>query len=322
MERIVVAGPFNEIMRAALVNAIPNEAFSMEFIDTYEQFDKLNDADYIILRTLSIDRDRIKKLHKAKLIQRWGAGFDTVDIAAAGENGIQVAVTAGMNAVPVSEMALALALAVYRNLVPLTNSVMDGRWERDQFGKRSFTISGKCVGILGMGNIGKRVAALYNAFGAEVIYFDSYRLTPEQEKEQNVFYTELEELWKRSDIISLHAPLTNDTQDIVNKAAFDLMKPGTVLINTARYELVDIQAATDALKSGKLLGAAFDAIEQEFPADNPFSGMDNVVLTPHLGGNTTDNTAHMAKRCAEQIIQVSQGARLTPPHLVNGRYLN
>lgn len=316
-----MAGPFDASMRRALAEVVPADLYEMTFIDAPEQYGAFEDADYIILRTLSIGREDIARMKKVKLIQRWGAGFDTVDIQAAGEKGIQVAVTAGMNATPVSEMALALALAVYRSIVPLTNGIMAGRWERDAYSKRSYTLNGKRVGIYGIGNIGRKVAALYRAFGSEVIYYDPYRLSPEKESEMGVRFVCEDELWQTSDIITLHAPLTDETRGIVDCKVIDQMKDGAVLINTARQELVDLCAVAQALKSGHLLGAGFDAIDEDISRNNPFAGMTNVVLTAHLGGNTVDNAGHMAKRCAEQIQLVSGGGTLAAPHLVNGQYL-
>ena len=321
MEKIVIAGPFNAGMKKALEAAIPQDRFEIEYITSPEEYDRFLTADYVVLRTLSIGAADMEMLPRAKLIQRWGAGYDTVDIEAAGKRGIQVAVTAGMNATPVSEMALALMLAVYRNLVPMTNGVMEGRWEREEYAKRSYTISGKTVGIYGAGNIGRKVARLCQAFGAEIIYYDPYRLKPEMEEALGLTFVTPERLFAESDILTLHAPLTEETRGIVNAKTLAAMKDGAVLINTAREELVDHAAVAEALSSGKLLGAGFDAIEEHFAEDNPFRGMKNVVLSGHLGGNTADNAVQMARRIAEQIDAVSRGERLAAPHLVNGSFL-
>lgn len=321
MEKVFIAGPFNPAMRAALEEAIPADRFELTYISDPAQYGQLQEADYVILRTLSLREGDMDLLGRAKLIQRWGAGFDTVDIQAAGERGIQVAVTAGMNATPVSEMALALMLAVYRNLVPMTNGVMAGRWEREEYSKRSYTIQGKTVGVYGGGNIGRKVAALCRAFGANVCYYDPFRLPPEQEEALGMTFVSQEELWRVADILTLHAPLTEETRSIISGDVLAQMKDGAVLINTAREELVDHEAVAKALREGKLMGAGFDAIEAEFAGNNPFAGMNNVVLSAHLGGNTVDNAVHMARRCAEQIVAVSEGERLQPPHLVNGQYL-
>lgn len=321
MEKVVIIGPFNPTMRTALEKSFDSEVFKLEFAGESIDSEQVRDADYIILRTLSMDARCIQYLERTRMIQRWGAGFDTVDIQEAGRHGIQVAVTYGMNATPVAELAVALTLAVYRNIVPLTNDIMNGRWSREEYSRRSYTISGKTVGILGSGNIGRKVAALYKAFGANIIYYDPYRLTDKQEQELGMKFVSQEELWRKADILTLHAPLTEDTQHVINTDTLSHMKDGTVLINTAREELVDHDAVATALVSGKLLGAGFDAVESHFAEDNPFHGMSNVVLTPHLGGNTVDNAVHMARRCAGQIAAVSRGERLEPPNLVNEAYL-
>lgn len=321
MEKIVVAGPFNPKMIKALEKEILSEYFKIIYINSSEQYNEFEDASYIILRTLAIGRETIEKMGRVKLIQRWGAGFDTVDIKAAGEMGIQVAVTAGMNATPVAELSVALALAVYRNIVPLTYGIMNGKWEREEYCRRSYTLNGKIVGVYGIGSIGQKTAALYRAFGADVIYYDLRPLAPEIETSLGVVCVKKKELWRRSDIITLHAPLTDETRNCINSETIGMMKDGVVLINTAREELCDMAAVAKALESGRMLGAGFDALEEDFVSRNPFAGMDNVVLSPHLGGNTIDNVEHMARRCAEQIRLVSGGSVLKAPHLVNGEFL-
>ena len=321
MKNVMIVGPFNPAMRSALEDALSNDKFVLKYISSSADYDKLKEADYVILRTLSIGEKDIEGMPKVRLIQRWGAGYDTVDIEAAGKRGIQVAVTAGMNAIPVSEMALALALAVYRNLVPVTNGIMAGRWEREEYSKRSYTLNGKTVGIYGMGAIGKKVANLYRAFGSRILYYDPFRLPFDQEKAFEVQYVDEETLFCESDILTLHAPLTDATRGVVNANSLMKMKNGAVLINTAREELTILPDVAEALRSGKLLGAGFDAIEETIAGTNPFEGLNNVVLSAHLGGNTVDNAVHMARRCAELIEMVDAGKRLEAPHLVNGSYL-
>ena len=316
MEKVVITGPFNDAMRRALEQSFP-ENFELEYITSREEYAKLAEADYAILRTLSYTADDIAEMKKVKLIQRWGAGYDTVDIEAAAKKGIPVAVTFGMNATPVAEMTLALTLAVYRNLVPLTTGIQSGKWEREEYAKTSYTINCKTVGIIGFGNVGRKAATLYKAFGADVLYFDAYRPSPKDEQALGAIYCELDDIWGKCDIISLHAPLTDETDRIVCRETLSKMKEGAILINTAREELVDAEALAEALKSGKLLGAGLDAIEESILACNPFSEMKNVVLSGHMGGNTVDNAEHMARRCAEQIIATSRGESLKPPHAVN-----
>ena len=317
MENVLVIGPFNDAMKKALLDAFPEE-FSLEFITSRDDYGKLAEADYTILRTLNIDANDIAGMKNMKLIQRWGAGYDTVDIKAAADKGIPVAVAYGINSTPVAEMTVALLLAVYRNIVPLTVGVQNGVWERENYAKFSHTINGKTVGIVGIGNIGRKVAAIVRAFGAKVVYYDAFRLSEEQEKANDVAYCELDELWGKCDIISLHVPLLESTMKMVNAETIAKMKDGAVLINTAREELVDLEALKAALVSGKLAGAGLDAVEPDTMAAKPFEGLNNIVLTPHLGGNTADDVAQMAQRCADQICAISRGEKLTPPHVVNG----
>lgn len=320
MEKVLVIGPFNESMKSALAQSFDGH-FSLEYITSREEYGRIADADYVILRTLDLNTNDIAAMKKVKLIQRWGAGYDTVDIKAAAEKKIPVAVTYGINATPVAEMTLALTLAVYRNLVPMTKGIQDGKWERETYAKTSYTINGKTVGIIGIGNIGRKVAALFQAFGANVVYYDLFRLSAEREKELDLTYSDLDDIWGQCDIISLHAPATPETAHIVNAASLDKMKDGAVLINTAREELVDMDALAAALKAGKLLGAGLDAVEEVTMRQLLFRGLENVVLSAHLGGNTADNAVHMAKRCAEQVVTISEGGKLSPPHVVNANLM-
>ncbi len=321
MEKVLVIGPFNEAMKAALRDSIDATRFELEYITSRDEYEKIAGADYIVLRTLNLDADDISKMEGIKLIQRWGVGYETVDIEAAAKKNIPVAITFGMNSQPVAEMAMALMLAVLRGIVPMTVGIQEGKWEREIYTKNSYTINGKTVGIIGIGNIGRKVAAMCQAFGANVIYYDLFRLSPEREKELNLTYYDLDEIWDKCDIISLHAPATPETRHMLNKESLAKMKEGAVVINTAREELVDMPALIQALKDGKLLGAGLDAIEEETMKELSFAGMENVVLTAHLGGNTADNSVHMAKCIAEHISDVSAGKKLSAPHCVNADML-
>lgn len=320
MEKVLIIGPFHEAMKAALRNSLADK-FELKFITSRDEYAALADADYVILRTLNLTAEDMKIMTKVKLIQRWGAGYDTVDIQAAGEKGIPVAVCFGVNAAPVAEMTMAHILAAYRNLVPLTNGIKDAKWEREAYAKYSHTINGKIIGIIGIGNIGRRVAGLCQAFGAQILYYDAYPLAKEKEEELNVTYCPLEELWGRADIISLHVPLLPATEKMINRETIAKMKDGVLIVNTAREELIDIPALRDALARGKVCAAGLDAIEYTTASQKPFEGINNIVLTPHLGGNTADDVAQMANRCGDQITAVSKGERLAAPHLVNGKYL-
>ncbi len=321
MEKIALVGPFNSKMQASFQKIMP-EGFEFFLVPSTEDYDKLQDADYIVFRTLELREATIKNLHKTKFIQRWGAGYDIIDIKAAGEHNIPVAVMSGINSTQVAEMTILLTLAVLRNLIKVHNGIMNEQWPKNEFMKRMFVINGKLVGIVGLGSIGTKVAALFRAFGAEVQYFDMARRTAEMEMEYGVRYVSFEELLKTSDIVSLHVPLEGKTKHMMNKETIALMKPTAVLINTSRGNVIDEAELCDALSKDRLLGAGLDVFENEpILKGSPLRSLQNVVMSPHVGGNTVDNSDNMAGRAIENIVNVSKGQPVRSADLVNAQYL-
>jgi phosphoglycerate dehydrogenase-like enzyme len=298
------------------------EGFEFFLVPTRNEYNKLPEADYIVFRTLEIREETIKTLRRTKLIQRWGAGYDIIDIKAAGEHHIPVAVMSGINSTQVAEMTILLTLAVLRNIISLHNGILNGQWPKTEFMKRSYVINGKLAGIVGLGSIGMKVAALFRAFGAEVQYFDAIRRTPEIETKLGVRYVSFEELLETSDIVSLHVPLTGTTKHIMNKSTLALMKPTAVLINTSRGNVIDEAELYDALSRNLLLGVGLDVFENEpVLKDSPLRSLTNVVMSPHIGGSTVDNNDNMARRAIENIIKVSLGQPVRSADLVNAPYL-
>lgn len=321
MEKIAVTGPFDAQMRSYIEGMLPT-GFEVEYVTRTEDFNRLQDSDYLIFRTLELRADTIKTLKKAKFIQRWGVGYDIVDIKAAGEQKIPVAVMSGINSTQVAELTIMHMLAIYRNVIAMHNGILEGKWPRNEFMSRSYTIHGKLVGVLGIGNIGRKVAQLVKPFGAEVQYFDLKRLEPEQEKEFGLRYVSLEELFKTSDIVSLHIPLSEVTTGLINKDTIDMMKSTAIIINTSRGGVINEKDLTDALLSGRILGAGLDVFENEpIPSDSPLRSLNNVVLTPHVGGNTVDNNGNMARRAIDNIVKISRGEAISKADLVNAQYL-
>jgi D-3-phosphoglycerate dehydrogenase len=321
MEIIALTGTYDPEIKEMLSQMVPS-GFMLKEITSADQYDELHDANYIILRILSLNEKVINSLPNLKLIQRWGAGYDKVDVKAAGKRNIPVAVTPGMNAPAVSEMAVLLMLAVYRNLIQLHNNVLDGKWQVGGIASISYTIDGKTVGLIGMGNIGKRVTKEVQAFGGTVQYYDVFRLLPEEEEKLGIQYVELEQLLKTSDIISLHVPLTDTTRHLIHKDTLNLMKPSAIIVNTARGAIIKQDDLVETLQNKKILGAGLDCLEQE-PADqsNPLFNLKNVVITPHMGGSTIDISVNMAKRCIENIVKVSKNESLPVTDVVNAEYL-
>jgi D-3-phosphoglycerate dehydrogenase len=321
VEIIALTGQYDPEIKALISKMVPS-GFELKEISAASQYDQLQDANYIILRILSLNEEVINSLPNLKLIQRWGVGYEKVDIIAAGKNNVPVAITPGMNASSVSEMAVLLMLAVYRKLIRLHNNVLEGKWQQGGIGSTSYTIDGKIVGLIGLGSIGKQVAKIVMAFGAAVQYYDVFRLSPEEEEKLGIQYVELEQLLKTSDIVSLHVPLTDKTKYLICKDTIELMKPTTIVINTARGPIIKEEDLEEALQSKRILGAGLDCLENE-PANknNPLLKLKNIVVTPHMGGSTADINASMAKRCIENILKISNGQALSKTDIVNAQYL-
>jgi len=321
MEKIALVGTYGADVRPMLEMRLKG-AMGVETVANESEFDRLADVEYVILRVLAMKRATIEAMPRLKLIQRWGVGFDKVDIAAAGERGVPVVIAPGANATPVSELALLLMLALYRNLVKLHNGMVQGRWEKEKFIDNSFMIKGKTVGLIGCGAIGRQVAKKVRAFGAEVVYYDAFRLPETTEQELGLTYRELDEVLANADIVSLHLPLLDSTRGMIGRREIALMKPGAVLINTARGGIVDTAALAEALAGKRIAGAGLDVFDSEpLAADSPLRALDNVVLTPHVGGNTADMSMDMVDICLENIFAVRDGRPLSPKVLVNRQYL-
>ena len=287
----------------------------------YLNFNDLADCEYLISR-LDIDPDIINHTPNVKFWQRWGAGFDHVDLKAWGERGIPIATCPGVNSGIVAELAIMLMLAGYRNLLQINRQLRAGHWPRTEYFGRSFMMKGKTVGVLGLGHIGKKVAALATAFGANVIYYDIVRQT-EQEEKFGYRFVDFDTLLRESDIYTIHCPLNEETRGMIGAEQFAQMKPTAMLINTARGPIVDEAALIDALTTGKIATAGLDTYEREpLPKDHPLLTLDNVVASAHAGGNTKDNDINMMNYVYHNIVAFDRGEPLnTPGDIVNGEYL-
>ena len=290
---------------------------------TPEDFAKNLDGAYYILRGYPMGTAEVERIGpQAKLLHRWGVGYDAVDIETAGKKGLPVAICAGVNSQPVAELTVLLMLSAYRHIEELTARAREGRKDKEDIIARSWLINGKRVGLVGLGNIGRRVAKAVKGLGAEVVYYDPYRAPEETEKELGVQYLELDELLRTSDIVSLHMPLLDSTRHLIDADALAKMKPTALLVNTARGGIVDTEALLKALAEKKLFGAALDTIEGEpIPPDHPAFALDNLILTPHAGGNTEDNNSNMAAFIMDNIDAVEAGKGADPHSIVNAKFL-
>jgi D-3-phosphoglycerate dehydrogenase len=232
-------------------------------------------------------------------IQKMGAGVDRIDLDVCRARGIGVARLFAGNATPVAEHTLMLMLASYRRLPTLDRNTRAGKWEKEECRGVNRQISGKTVGIVGFGAIGRAVAKLLSGFGASVVYFDPLRAPAEAEAELKARYLDLDDLLAQADIVTLHLPLSAKTANLIDEGRIARMKPGALLINCARGGLIDEAALARALESGHLFGAALDAFSTEPPVGNPLLQMERTIVTPHAAGATLDNFAYLVTRAVD-----------------------
>jgi len=259
-----------------------------------EHLDLVHDAEVIMAAGSFVTAETIAQAPKLKLIQKWGIGVDKIDLEAARRAGVTVAITAGATSIPVSEHTLMLILATSRRLPLAHRSLQEGKWISAELRTVCSKLEGKTVGLFGFGNIARFVAKRLSGFDVNLIYHNRTRLNPTIEQQYSAHYVDFDTLLAQSDILSLHAPLTEQTKHLFNAQTFKKMKRGAMLINTARGELIDEEALVEALHSGQLSSAGLDTFEGEPPrADHPLLHMDQVVATPHAAGGVYDNVPHI-----------------------------
>lgn len=293
---------------------------ALEFASSYERGHQLalaRDAEFLLPGFAPVDDALLQQAPRVRMVQKWGIGYDSIDLEALRRRGIALGITAGANAAPVAELTVALMLAVYRRIPYVNRAMREGRWPTPEMRETCFQISGKTVGLVGFGSIGRMVARRLAGFDADICYFDERRADAATEAALKARFLPLADLLAGSDIVSLHAPLNQQTAHMINPSSLAAMKSGAVLINTARGGLVDETALYQALMQGKLRGAGLDAFENEPPpADHPLLSLDQVVVTPHAGGGVFDNVGHVARHALGNILKFLRGEPLAPADLI------
>ncbi|QPM67116.1 phosphoglycerate dehydrogenase [Atribacter laminatus] len=235
-----------------------------------------------------------------KVVSKHGVGVDNIDLQSAQKHSVVVANAPGTNSISVAEMAFTLILILARKIPHFFEQVKNKEWGATSFG---LELEGKTIGIVGFGRIGKNVAQYAQAFAMKVLYYDPF-ITDEISPYKKV---ELEILFKDADFISLHAPLTDETREMVNDKLLSLMKKEAFLINTARGELINEEALYLSLKENRIAGAALDVFTHEPPFDNPLLSLPNVIATPHISSHTREANLKMGNIAAENLIRVFNG---------------
>lgn len=262
----------------------------------------LKDCDGYIAGLDFVTEKVLRSCKQLKVISRYGAGYDRVDVAAAKALSIPVTNTPGVNAEAVGELAFGLILSVARKIPYLNTSLREGGWVRST----GMELKGKTIGIMGLGAIGRVVARCAGGFDMTVMAYDPY-INEEYCKNNAIKAGTFDEVLEQSDVISLHLPLIDSTQHLISAAALARMKPTAILVNTSRGGIIDEDAAYDALKNGRLGGLALDAFEIEPPTDSPLFTLNNVVATPHTGAHTAEATENMADLSVKNLIDVLSG---------------
>jgi len=305
MPVILLTNKYSDKVLAVVRRELPIgfEFISLQSADKNDLIQKAAIADYFLVSgRVSIDKDVIESALKLKMIQRTGVGTDTIDIETLKNKGIPVYVNAGINSISVAEHTIMLILSVLRHLTAVNKSVKTGNWSKNDIGIECNSLHGKTVGIIGIGNIGKTIIKMLQPFGVTILYHDILKLTKQEEIELKIQYCDLPELYKKIDILSLHCPLTPQTNELIGAQEIASMKQGVIIINTARGKLIEETALYNALRSGYVKGAGLDVFSNEpLNNDNPLLNLDNVILTPHIGGLTLETFIKMMRDAFENI---------------------
>lgn len=294
-----------EDMEKLLLERMP-EGVDIRFLHpTIGKKGELKDADVFIDTTFKVTKEVIDEAPKLKLIQRTGIGVDMIDVAYAKEKGIEISVCRGFNSVSVAELAVLDMLALYRRLCFMDKTTKAGEWHTWTHRHESYELTGKVVGVVAVGNIGKNIIKRVKAFDTKVLYYDPIRLSEEQEKALGVEYRTFEELIREADVVTLGGlPLLPQTIGMIGREQLKAMKKTAILV-TAREQLVDLEALAEALLEGEIAGAAIDTFAP-FPDDNPIhkAKNTNLIITPHIGAATFDNYDRVFKLCATNLIHL------------------
>jgi D-3-phosphoglycerate dehydrogenase len=260
---------------------------------------ELADADALVVRSaVQVDAKLLEAAPKLRVIGRAGVGVDNIDTDAATHRGIVVMNTPGANAVAVAELTLGLMIAMAR-AVPRANATMHAaKWEKKTL--QGSELRGKTLGIVGLGRIGLEVARRAQSFGMELIGYDPF-IAPVIARENQVTLVPIDEIFKKSDYLTLHVGLTTQTEGLINATSLAIMKKGVRIVNCARGELIVDEALADAVSSGQVAGAALDVFRKEPLKDSPYFGLDNILLSPHIAGSTDEAQEAIGIQLAMQV---------------------
>jgi phosphoglycerate dehydrogenase-like enzyme len=298
-----VAFSMNQYLVDTLMSQFPDSIINANRIrfngDSLVEYFK--DAEAVIVGLELITAQLLDKLPNLKIIAKFGVGLDNIDLEACRDRGIVVGWKGGVNKRSVAEMTLGFMLALCRNLYSTSNELKSLYWNKNG----GTQLSGKKIGIIGVGNIGKEVMSLLKPFGCEILMNDIIDLNI-LAKNEGFRVASKEQIFREADLITLHVPFRKDTENLINAEAFALMKPSTFLINTARGGIINEYDLKLALKKKQIAGAALDVYETEPPLDLELLSLPNLICTPHTGGNSSEAVVAMGLSAISHLINYYQ----------------
>ncbi len=270
-----------------------------------ELLQKIKEYDALVVRSATqVTREVIEAGERLKVIGRAGVGVDNIDVAAATERGIVVLNAPEGNTIAAAEHTIAMMMSMSRKIPQANASLKGNKWEKGKF--MGVELYDKVLGIIGLGRIGTEVAKRCQSFGMRILAYDPY-ISEEKAKNLGVKLSTVDEIVINSDFITVHTPLTKETQNLIGAKELEKMKKSVRLINCARGGIINEEALHEALKSGKVAGAALDVFVKEPPTNSPLLTLDNIVVTPHLGASTAEAQVNVAIGVAEQVLNALRG---------------
>jgi D-3-phosphoglycerate dehydrogenase len=291
---------FLELLKDAEIEVVMNPYGRV--IKEDEMVELVKDMDGIIVGIDPITKRVIYNASKLKVISKYGVGVDNIDLESAKERNIVVTNTPNANSNAVAELTVGLIISVLRNIPLSDRRVREKKWDRFI----GYELYGKTLGVIGTGSIGKRVIKLLRGFDLNILCYDKFPDYEWAEKE-NLKYVNFDELLKRSDIITIHIPLTEETRHLISERELSLMKKTAVIINTSRGGIINERDLYKFLKEGKIYGAGLDVLEDEPPQNSALIELDNVVITSHIGAHTQESIENMAFMAIDNLISVLKG---------------
>jgi phosphoglycerate dehydrogenase-like enzyme len=306
--RVVYLEPVPSDVEAIIRARVPAE-FGLSFRGAEDPVAQaVAEVDFVLVATTKLTDDVLSAANRLRLIQHQGVGYDNIDLDAARNRSIPVAICPAGTSIGVAEHVFLLILSLYKRVLEADASLRRGEWLQWALRPASFEIFGKTIGLVGLGRTGREVASRARAFGTKIVYTDTARPDPATEEALGVAFLSFDELLIDSDIVSLHAPLTPETKHLINTSSLAKMKQTAILINTARGPLVDEPALVEALRSGRILGAGLDVFDREPPPpDHPLFTLPNVVVTPHIAAGTVDALRIKMDACFANMQRVIAG---------------